>query len=106
MPLELDDGMMWAAGGKKAMRHVCIAVQPCLPRDKVDDGTYRSMRHDRYDLERPRHSGSLVPRCDLMHRRYDSMMSLHSPEMQCQRVVCTNSDDGSVPGWFEWFNRT
>jgi hypothetical protein len=32
-------------------------------------GTYRSIRQDRYDFDRLRHSGSLVPRCDLMHLR-------------------------------------
>ena len=46
--------------------------------------TYRSIRQDRYDLERLRHSGSFVPRWDLMHRRYESMMLLHSPGMQGQ----------------------
>jgi hypothetical protein len=32
-------------------------------------GTYRSIRQDRYDFDRLRHSGSLVPRWDLMHLR-------------------------------------
>ena len=73
---------------------------------KRGKGTYRSMRQERYDLERPRHSGSLVPRWDLMHRRYESMMSLHSPKIWCQRVVCMDSDDGSVPRWFDWFDGT
>jgi hypothetical protein len=57
--------------------------------------TYRSIRHERYDLERLRHSGSLVPRWDLMHRRYESMISLHSPKIKCQYVVCIYCDDGS-----------
>jgi hypothetical protein len=43
--------------------------------------TYRSIRQERYDFDKPRHSGSLLPRWDLMQRRYESMISLHSPGM-------------------------
>jgi hypothetical protein len=47
-------------------------------------GTYRSMRQPRYDLDNWRHSGSLVPRWDRIHLRYDSIIDLHSPGMPYQ----------------------
>ena len=61
-------GYLWQGNGT----HVGKRKERC---------TYRSIRQDRYDFDKSRHSGSLLPRWDLMHRRYESMILLHSSGM-------------------------
>ena len=48
-------------------------------KSSVQVATYRSIRHDRYDLAILRHSSSLTPLTFLIHERYLVMTALHSP---------------------------